>query len=229
MKKIKAGINKLIKDIENLDLEKKIDVINDLKTELHKISPFKSNPVDCVIWVKSEKLIANDYNPNTVAPPEMKLLALSIESDGYTQPVVSWKNGEVLEVVDGFHRTRCGKEYKLIADRIHGYLPTVIINSERSSREDRMASTIRHNRARGKHGIDSMSEIVVELKKRNRDDAWIANHLGMDKDEVLRLTQISGLTELFSNKEFSSAWDTVGDASDLDINLLGEEGYEETN
>lgn len=197
----------LFSELADLPLAARIEAINEIRLALREYSPFKAEPVDCVRWVPMDDVQANDYNPNSVAPPEMKLLELSVQEDGYTQPVVTWRKGEKLEVVDGFHRTRVIKECPGIRKRVHGYIPAVVINSEREDRSDRMAATIRHNRARGKHNVDSMSDMVVELKKRNRSDDWIAKHLGMDPDEVLRLCQISGLAELFSNSQFSKAWD----------------------
>jgi ParB-like chromosome segregation protein Spo0J len=201
-------IKELVAIISELDTSKKIDAINKVKIELHNISPFKSEPVDCIIWVENNQVHANDYNPNSVAPPEMKLLQLSIQEDGYTQPIVTMleENGG-REVIDGFHRHRVGKENQIIQNRIHGYLPVVTINEDRHDKSDRIAATIRHNRARGKHKVDAMSEIVVDLKKRNWSDDKIARELGMDADEVLRLSQISGLSEMFADKEFSEAWE----------------------
>jgi len=192
------------------DLHDKIHAINELKILLHENSPFKNEPVDCVIWVNNESIKANDYNPNTVAPPEMQLLQLSIEADGYTQPIVTWENDGKKEVIDGFHRNRVGKEVKEIKERIHGYLPVVSINKDRQDITDRMASTIRHNRARGKHGVDAMSEIVLELKNRNWTNQRISKNLGMDEDEILRLCQITGLSNLFSDDDFSRSWDIQG-------------------
>jgi ParB-like chromosome segregation protein Spo0J len=200
-------IKQLIIDIEQLPLDEKIDTINRLKVELKKISPFTYEPVDCVQWVKEDLVIANDYNPNSVAPPEMELLHTSIEEDGYTQPIVVYQHDGIYEVVDGFHRNRVGKEYADIRERIHGYLPVTVINDERHDKADRIASTIRHNRARGKHKVEAMSDIVIELKRRNWSDKKIAKELGMDADEVLRLTQITGLAEMFANKDFSEAWE----------------------
>ena len=113
----------------------------------------------------------------------------------------------IYEVVDGFHRNRVGKEYADIRERIHGYLPIVVINNDREDKGDRIASTIRHNRARGKHKVEAMSDIVVELKRRNWSDKKIAKELGMDADEVLRLSQITGLAEMFADKDFSQAWE----------------------
>jgi len=194
-------------DIENLSLEEKVEVINEIKKALHKISPMKAEPVDCVLWVQSSGIIANDYNPNSVAPPEMKLLELSIMADGYTQPIVTFKKDDSREVVDGFHRHRVGKECQSVRERINGYLPVVTINDDRQDKGDRMAATIRHNRARGKHRIDAMAEIVVDLKKRNWSDEKIAKNLGMDADEVLRLAQITGLAEAFKDRDFSQSWE----------------------
>lgn len=198
----------LIKEINKLSIDKKIEAINDVKKALHEISPFKNEPVDCVLWVKNDNVVANDYNPNKVAPPEMELLEVSIMNDGYTQPIVTWSNTEKgkTEVIDGFHRNRVGKESKVVNNRVLGYLPVVDIRKEQSGKNDRIASTIRHNRARGKHQVDAMSEIVIELKNRNWSNSRISKQLGMDEEEVLRLCQVSGLEHLFSDKDFSRAW-----------------------
>jgi ParB-like chromosome segregation protein Spo0J len=192
--------------IKDLPLDDKIAEINRIKLALHELSPFKREPVDCVLWVKNESVYANDYNPNSVAPPEMALLETSIMADGYTQPIVTFDN-EGYEVVDGFHRHRVGKESEIVNARIHGYLPIVRINQSQEDKGDRMAATIRHNRARGKHKVDSMSEIVVELKRRFWSDEKIAKQLGMEADEVLRLQQITGLASLFADEDFSEAWE----------------------
>lgn len=189
------------------DVDSKVDLLNTARLELHKISPFKDNPVDLVQWVKNDLVVANKYNPNVVAPPEMKLLTHSIASDGYTQPIVSFPKEEEFEVVDGFHRNRVGKEVEEVRKKIHGYLPIVAINKEREDKNDRVASTIRHNRARGKHQVDSMSEIILELKARNWRNERIARELGMEEDEILRLCQITGLADVFSDEEFSKSWD----------------------
>lgn len=207
--KIISNIQNDIRALNYSTLDNKVEVINQIKTMLHDISPFKTEPVDCVLWVKNDTVHANDYNPNSVAPPEMELLKRSIQADGYTQPIVSMKDSETTrEVIDGFHRNRVGKEDSDIQKRVHGYLPVVTIRESQEGLNDRVASTIRHNRARGKHKVESMSDIVVDLKKRNWSNKKIAKELGMDADEVLRLAQISGLTELFKNKEFSTAWET---------------------
>jgi ParB-like chromosome segregation protein Spo0J len=159
------------------------------------------HPVSQVQWVEIERISANDYNPNSVAPPEMKLLQHSIECDGYTQPIVVWETDGNFEVIDGFHRFLVGKKLKLT------HLPVVIVNKERTDRGDRISSTIRHNRARGKHNVGAMSDIVQELVKRNWSDTKIAKELGMEADEVLRLKQITGLAEMFLDEEFSEAWE----------------------
>lgn len=204
--KIKELINL---DIINLDLESKINYINNLREFIHDISPFKNEPVDFVKWIKCDNVIANDYNPNKVAPPEMQLLEISIMNDGYTQPVVTFpKDKSVVEVVDGFHRTRVSKESKIVRQRVYGFTPTVIIRKEQSDKNDRIASTIRHNRARGKHQIDAMSEIILELKNRNWKNERIARELGMDEDEILRLCQITGLQDIFKDDDFSKSWES---------------------
>lgn len=201
-------ISKSVDIIRNLETNEKIKEINKFKLAIREVSPFKAEPVDCVIWVPAEKVIANEYNPNSVAPPEMKLLEGSIEDDGYTQPIVSWSRGDTYEVVDGFHRNRVGRESEVIRSRVHGHLPLTVINRDREDLGDRMASTVRHNRARGKHKVEAMSDIVLELKRRNWSEEKIGKKLGMDPDEVLRLCQITGLAEMFKDRDFSEAWET---------------------
>lgn len=162
----------------------------------------QEHPVSRVEWVPVGQVHANDYNPNTVAPPEMRLLRHSIESDGFTQPIVVWRVAEGrYEVVDGFHRHLIGTRIGL------SHLPVVVINNGRMDRNDRIASTIRHNRARGKHQVGGMSTIVQELSRRNWSEKKIGKELGMEPDEVLRLKQITGLAEMFADKEFSEAWE----------------------
>lgn len=196
--------------LEGKSTSEKVEIINELREHIHKFSPFKNEPVDFVKWVLSDNVVANDYNPNKVAPPEMELLEISIMNDGYTQPIVTWNNPEKgkTEVIDGFHRNRVGKESKVVRSRVLGYLPVVDIRTEQSGVNDRIASTIRHNRARGKHQVNAMSEIVIELKNRNWSNQRISKQLGMDEEEVLRLCQISGLEHLFSDNDFSQAWES---------------------
>ena len=205
-----AHFSDLIRDMAKLDKDELIFCLNEVRTQLHEISPFKAEPVDCVLWVKSDVVHGNDYNPNSVAPPEMHLLETSIEVDGYTQPIVTMQDEATYEVVDGFHRHLVGIHFKSVRQRVQGYLPVVTINDERKEKADRIAATIRHNRARGKHKVTAMSDIVVELKRRNWSNEKISKQLGMDEDEILRLCQITGLTELFTDQEFSKAWDVEG-------------------
>lgn len=162
------------------------------------------SPVYNVKAISVDKIRANTYNPNSVAPPEMKLLETSIWEDGYTMPVVCYylEDEDIYEIVDGYHRFTVLKTSKRIFKRENGKLPVVVIEKDESNR---MASTIRHNRARGTHGVDLMVNIVSELTKSGMSDAWIIKNIGMDADEILRLKQISGLKELFINKEFSNS------------------------
>lgn len=199
----------LAAELASLPEMERIEVLNEIRRALHSVSPLREEPVDLVLWVPAESITANDYNPNVVAPPEMRLLEHSIREDGYTQPVVTWlANGDdTREVVDGFHRKRVGTEVREIRKRTLGLLPVTTINAEREARPDRISATIRHNRARGKHQVQAMSEIVVELSRRNWTDDKIGRELGMDPDEVLRLKQISGLAEMFADREFSEAWE----------------------
>ena len=170
----------------------------------NKMKEFRS-PVYGVIAVPIEKVQANDYNPNSVAPPEMELLETSIWEDGYTMPVVCFYDdiNDKYIVVDGFHRYSVLRDSKRVFEREKGMLPVSIIDKELG---DRMASTIRHNRARGSHSIDLMSTIVSELVEMGKGDAWICKHIGMSKDELLRMKQITGLASLFQNKSFSDSW-----------------------
>jgi len=155
--------------------------------------------------VPIEKVQANSYNPNHVAPPEMKLLYESIKDDGYTMPIVTYylEDQDKYEIVDGYHRYSVMLTHKDIYDREHGMLPVVVIDKPV---EDRIASTIRHNRARGTHSIELMTNIVKELKDAGMSDAWIMKNIGMDADELLRLKQVSGLASLFADEDYSHSW-----------------------
>lgn len=208
--KVVSLLREAMQVIQKTDVATQIDCINEIRQVIHDASPFKKEPVDFVKWVHSDIVKANDYNPNSVAPPEMKLLHQSISADGYTQPIVGNQEDDKIVVVDGFHRHRVGKEYSDINERIHNYLPVVQIRAEQVSRDHRMASTVRHNRARGKHKVEAMSDMVIELKRRNWSDEKICKELGMDQDEVLRLCQISGLADIFSGQQFSKAWEPQG-------------------
>jgi ParB-like chromosome segregation protein Spo0J len=212
---IQKQLDELCAHIASLPLAESVQLLNDVRVRLHEVSPFKTEPVDLVQWVPSQDVRANAYNPNSVAAPEFKLLEISIMEDGFTQPVVTWMDEGAREVVDGYHRSRICKESEVVNERVHSYLPVVTANEWRTDKGDRIASTIRHNRARGKHRIDSMSEIVLDLKRRNWSNEKIGRELGMDPDEILRLSQISGLAEMFADKEFSEAWEVRGiDTSD---------------
>lgn len=186
--------------------EERIEVINDVKKLLHQYSPFKNEPVDCVLWVHKDTIVANNYNPNIMAPVERKLLEHSVETDGFTQPVVVTPQNDKFQVVDGFHRHLVGKTSAVVRERIRGYLPVTVVNYESAREAECIAATVRHNRARGKHQITSMSDIVRDLSRLGWGDEKIGKELGMDADEVLRLKQISGLSEIFSREAFSDAW-----------------------
>ncbi len=166
---------------------------------------FKS-PVYNIVAIPIDKIKANAYNPNAVAPPEMKLLYKSILEDGYTMPIVCYyvKDKDCYEIVDGYHRYTTMIKHKDIYDRENGLLPVSVIEKDIS---DRMASTIRHNRARGSHSVDLMCNIVAELVECGKSDNWILKQIGMDADELLRLKQITGLASLFKDKEFSKSWE----------------------
>lgn len=224
---MKQQIIDYLKQIESEGgIDSLVSEINDIKKAIHEISPFKNQPVDCVLWVKNDNVVANDYNPNKVAPPEMQLLEVSILEDGYTQPIVTWINEGHNEVVDGFHRSRVGKESEIVKGRVNGYLPVVTINDSQTDKNSRIASTIRHNRARGKHQINAMSEIVLELKNRNWKNERIARELGMDEDEILRLCQITGLQDIFKDDDFSKSWessDSINDYVPITDDLTDEE------
>lgn len=205
MNRIDDLTNEILKELEKLNVDERIDKLNQIRQKLHGVSPFIDEPCDCILWIKQENIQANGYNPNHVAEPEMKLLYKSVQIDGYTMPIVTYdlKNGN-REIVDGFHRNRIGREHKDIQARTNGYLPVSTIDKPA---DERMGSTIRHNRARGTHGIRPMSDIILDLSKQGWDDVKICENLGMDLDEVIRLKQITGLKEAFSNHEFSKSWE----------------------
>ncbi|EEI49501.1 TPA: ParB-like nuclease domain-containing protein [Proteus mirabilis] len=208
---IETIISVLKEYLAKLNDEQKIEALNKIKISLHQISPFKNEPTDCVLWIKQQQVIANDYNPNVMSPTEKRLLETSLVKDGYTQPVVvlpiqqSKNKPTQWQVVDGYHRYLLSKKNSL-NKRINGYLPITILDVESHTMADQMAATIRHNRARGQHQVAAMSDIVRDLSRLGWNDQKIGNELGMSQDEVLRLKQISGLAELFSEHDFSEAW-----------------------
>ena len=189
------------------DRDERIDALNRVRGILHEVSPLKHHPVDYVQWQKSEDVEANEYNPNAVAPPEMRLLIDSIQEDGYTMPIVTFPDEASIRIVDGFHRRKAERTNAKIHESTMGYIPISTIRPEKRSISDRMASTIRHNRARGTHNVDLMVNIVAELTEAGMGNDWIMKHIGMDADELLRLKQISGLAALFKNRPYSRAWE----------------------
>jgi ParB-like chromosome segregation protein Spo0J len=193
-----------IQGLASLPTDERIEAINRLMKAIGAVHP-NPDPVSSVRWVPADMVVANNYNPNSVMPPEMRLLYRSIKEDGYTQPiVVFWdKERNLFIVVDGFHRNRIGKEYRDIRERTHGYLPVVIIEK---SLAERIESTIRHNRARGKHSVLGMVDIVVALVNQGLSDKEIGDQLGMGPDEVLRLKRNSGIPDLFKGRSYSRSW-----------------------
>ena len=204
-----------------IDSEKdKFKAINNIRKLLHVLSPNKSMPVDYVQWIPIDKIKANDYNPNSVASKEMQLLYTSIDHDGYTQPIVTIydKIKDEYVIVDGFHRYFICKQKKDIQEKTHGMLPIVVIDKEIN---DRMSSTIRHNRARGKHNVSGMSKMVFSMLDNGWKDDEICNELGMEAEELLRLKHITGFSKLFKNVEYSKAW-----VKKNQIRLAKEQGQE---
>lgn len=200
-------INEMKNYLQSLPEDKRIEAINAFRQAIHENSPFREQPVDCVLWIKQDEITANDYNPNNVAPPEKRLLCKSLEMDGFTQPiVVTESEARHYEIVDGFHRHEIGSNRAVLKRQPKGYLPVTCLRKERQKKFDRIAATIRHNRARGRHQINAMSDIVRELVQLGWDDERISQELGMDSDEVLRLKQINGLLELFADRRYSEAW-----------------------
>jgi ParB-like chromosome segregation protein Spo0J len=193
--------------LDALDTQAKIDYIEDLRAFLHSISPQNSQPVNFVRWVPIEKVHANDYNPNSVAKNEMRLLYVSILHDGYTQPVVTVYDDQQDQyvIVDGFHRYTTMKLNKDIAERNNGLLPVVVIDK---SINDRMASTVRHNRARGKHSVSGMANMVFQMLDNGWSDEAICKELGVEADELVRLKHVTGFSKLFENVEYKRAWET---------------------
>lgn len=205
MQKRKESLKKLIANLFN-DAHDKVDFLNDLREYIHSLSPI-NDPVDLVRWVDVEKIRANEYNPNQVADEEMKLLHTSVDHDGYTQPIVTVfdKETETFIIVDGFHRYAILKRYPDIYKRCFGKLPVTVINKDI---KDRIASTIRHNRARGKHAIQGMSNIVFNLLDKGWTDSRICAELGISIEELKRLKHITGFSKLYESAEYTKAWKT---------------------
>lgn len=203
-------MQKLKKQIEEMmnGSADKVEFINELKQVVYELSPEKENPVDRVLWVKKEMVIANNYNPNSVAEKEMKLLYTSVKEDGYTQPIVTiWDEAmQKYVIVDGFHRNLVMRKYKDIEERCHGRLPIVVIDK---NIDQRMASTVRHNRARGSHSVDGMVNILFSMMKNGCSEREICEKLGMEKKEFQKMKYITGFAKLFKNYEYSKAIETI--------------------
>ena len=199
-------INRIRTQMDELSTQEKIEFLEGLKWDLHELSPIQQ-PVNLVMWVPIEEVQANDYNPNSVAGKEMKLLYTSIKHDGYTQPIVTIYDDEIKKyvIVDGFHRYFTAKANKDILDRNCGRLPVVVIEKDIN---ERMAATVRHNRARGAHSVDGMANMVFSMLEKGWKDEDICNHLGMEPEELLRLKHITGFSKLFENAEYKKAWVT---------------------
>ena len=200
--------NDLISAISNIsDDLNDVDFMNAVIDEYYKLHPFKHNPVTKVRYIPLSKIKANTYNPNSVAAPEMKLLHTSIKADGYTQPTVAFydKDKDEYTIVDGFHRYSVCARYKDINALNKGYLPIVVIDKELA---DRMASTVRHNRARGKHAVEGMSNIVMKMLKEGKSDVDICVDLGLEADELIKLKHITGFAKLFEGTKYSTSWES---------------------
>ena len=202
-----GAIKQLTDAMRELDTDKRAALLYELGKALQEVSPFASQPVAFIRWVHIDKVTPNDYNPNAVAKKEMGLLYISIKHDGYTQPIVTVYDYErdLYVIVDGFHRYYVCKTCPDILERNHGYLPIVVIEKPIS---DRMASTVRHNRARGAHSIDGMSNIVFNMLDEGLSDADICNELGMEAEELLKLKYITGFAKLCEDVEYNKAWKT---------------------
>lgn len=201
------SITKEIEQLKGLPFAEKAAAINELRKALHEISPFNEGPIDYVMWVPLEKVEPNDYNPNSVASIEMGLLYKSIKKDGYTQPVVTIYDAKKDKyiIVDGFHRYFVCKTFKDIYERNKGTLPIVVIKKDI---KERMAATIRHNRARGEHSVTGMGNIVFKMLDEGMSDAEVCNELGMEPEELLKLKHITGFSKLFKDAEYRKAWET---------------------
>ena len=187
--------------------EAQIEAIEGAREALHEISPLQSQPVDYVRWVPLDWVTPNDYNPNSVAGKEMGLLYTSIWQDGYTQPIVTVYNpeSELYEIVDGFHRNFTCLSNDDVLARNHGCLPIVVIDKEIN---DRMAATVRHNRARGQHSVAGMGSMVFKMLDEGWADEEICNNLGMEPEELLRLKHVTGFSKLYENAEYRKSWET---------------------
>lgn len=206
IKNLMDALKAEISAVKNTD--ERIDLINSIRLEIHEVSPLRHHPADCVLWERSAEIETQKINPNAVAPPEMELLYESIKNDGYTMSVVAYRQKDgTIRVVDGFHRRKIERMHSDISESTFSRIPLTLIRESQEGEGDRMASTIRHNRARGTHNIELMSTIVAELVEMGKSDRWIQKHIGMSADELLRLKQITGVAALFANRDFSDSWE----------------------
>lgn len=211
----KETIKLLTSQIEAIeDVNEKIDAINFIRKEIHGVSPLNHHPVDFVMWAKSDKVEKNDYNPNHVDNQNLKALEQSVKASGYTMSIV----GDLLsstdnlkdyfvKIVDGFHRRKVERKNKEISKSTFGRVPVSFIRNNQKDKSARIAATVLHNRARGVHGIEPMSALVVELVQDGLNDSEIAIRLGMDADEVLRLKQLSGIADIFKKLNYTKSWE----------------------
>lgn len=198
---IRSSIEEYVAGLDFIDKNIKL---NEVRRVVHEVSEIP-HPVGCVEFVPVDKVQANDYNPNAVAPIEMGLLYTSIKNDGYTQPTVSVydKSTDNYIIIDGFHRYFTMKTREDIQQLSSGLLPVVVLDKDIN---ERMAATVRHNRARGSHSVKGMSNMVFEMLKNGKTDAEICNELGMQPEELVKLKHITGYSKLYKDVEYSRAW-----------------------
>jgi ParB-like chromosome segregation protein Spo0J len=208
----------IAQEIEGKPTDQTIEIINELRAFIHEFSPMKNEPCDLIQWVKIERVSPNDYNPNSTAGKEMNLLYISIKEDGVTMPVVTIQDGEGYTIVDGFHRYFTCKTMDDLKERMNGYLPITVINK---SLEERIAATVRHNRARGSHSVQGMSNLVFKMLQEGVSDDHICNKLGLDATELVKLKHITGYSKLYENVEYGKAWTT-------DYQIREKKGYLES-
>lgn len=216
--KVRELLSALKEEISSVsDVDGRIDLVNEVRLSISEVSPLKDHPTDCTVWERSAGVEVQKLNPNSTAPPEMELLYESVKNDGFTMNVVSFKQPDgIFRIVDGFHRRLIERTHPDISASTFGRIPLSIIRKSQESESDRMASTIRHNRARGTHNIERMSVIVAELVEMGKGDRWIQKHIGMSADELLRMKQITGVAALFANRDFSDSWE----ASDTPVETI---------
>ncbi len=186
----------------------RIEALNAIRLKLHAVSPFAAEPVDCVLWLRADAIVPNDYNPNTIPPPEMRLLEKSIKRSGVTMPIHACPAPEGKHLtIDGEHRTRVCRDSKTVRARLKGYAPVTLAREDQRTEAARILATNNHNDARGGHGVVPVTENIARLVRAGLTDAEIATELGKSADEVLRFRNRIGLPELFKNHEYSKAWE----------------------